>query len=158
MIRRKLRRMTLFVCVASICGAAPGEAETPAPRVDALQKWKKEHQDESNPLQTSLAELRGKRDVCPSGKYAVEFVQQEAGGFAYRVVTTASHQVLATLKSTYRNEGNDPTTYEGALRDAEDAVVFWSKDSRFVAIEESNDRYRGTVLVASLENAPMSKK
>lgn len=128
--------------------AAPGDGRT-SRESDTLQQWKRAHADESNPLQKTLGELPQERDVSPNGKYAVEFAEERKLGFTYRIIALKSGDVLATLRSSYQDtDGGDAVGYRSTLSDAKGAVVYWSKDSRYIAIEESNDRFKGTVLAA----------
>ena len=88
----------------------------------------------------------------PDGKYSIHVSESDQMGFVYRLIRLDTHQVLLDRPSSYQPVGADDRTF--AQETTEDAVVSWSADSRFVAIDESNVRFKGTVLCSfiSAEN------
>jgi hypothetical protein len=101
---------------------------------------------ESNPSQVPLDQLPGKRSVAPNERYAVQISEDGKLGLVYQLILLKTTKVLLNIKSSYQVDESGERHF--AVSTTEGASVYWSKDSRFVAIEESNHRYEGTVLAA----------
>lgn len=68
----------------------------------------------------------------------------------YRWVQLKPRKVLLEIKSGYQPDKSDPAASSYARGKAEEAMAFWSKDSRHVAIEEAVNHGSGKTLAAFL--------
>jgi hypothetical protein len=117
-----------------------------------------DYPDQSNPQGITLGQRPDKTDVSPDGKYGVKFTRDGNGGCFYSVISRPLGRVLLQLKSSYQP---DEDTRAGESFDVEEslsAVVQWSANSRFVAIDEANHSFEGTVLVAFLDESGKAQK
>jgi len=83
----------------------------------------------------------------PDSKYAIVVDQDEQLGLVYRLQQVQPEQMLLQIKSSY--QPNSPTD-NSARNDTEAAQVKWSIDSKSVAIDEYNLRFKGEVFAARI--------
>ncbi len=85
--------------------------------------------------------------TSPDGKYSIAVEQDEQLGLVFRWWQLQPEHLLLQIKSSYQPASPNDTS---ARVDTEAAQVHWSSDSRFVAIDEYNLRFKGAVFAATL--------